>query len=354
MCEKIMCEKCKCKCKCKCKYNHKDVNNVNNVNNIQSVHNEKKHSSYRRLCERKKKSEKKEKSERKKKSEINIIKNIKSDDTPIKILFVGDSYTFKNNMPSILENLLNTYTNKKYKLNMQVYPARSLYKAYQNSNVTNDIINNGYNYVILQDASKQPILNPTEFQDSVTKFVKIINTSNAIPVLFQTWVYKDSSDMYSKNNGYCSSGITELNCKGTVTTPTDAQNVINTAYKNASLNNGNIDIVQVGQSLMNLGNDTRNSLFNVCDDFHMSVYGSYFVACIFYRFFTGNFLKITNPSDITLCADCNTTNSPPEKYRDCCSNSGIDNVCKDFKPVMKTISGTNISKIIRYVANNYI
>ena len=122
---------------------------------------------------------------------INSNSNSNSN-SKIRILMIGDSYTFKNNMPSIFQSILG----HKYQVDSHVIPKLNLTVAYNDQNVKNMIINGKYNFVILQEHSARIIMATKSFKEAVQNFITLINNTGSHPVLFEPWAYTDNHPDY--------------------------------------------------------------------------------------------------------------------------------------------------------------
>ena len=107
--------------------------------------------------------------------------------TKIRILMIGDSYTFKNNMPSIFQSILGD----KYQVDSHVIPKWNLTVAYNDKNVKNMIINGKYNFVILQEHSARIIMATKSFKDAVHNFITLIKNKMYID---KTYKIPDGSE----------------------------------------------------------------------------------------------------------------------------------------------------------------
>ncbi len=160
----------------------------------------------------------------------NIIKSSRSVSmSKISILFIGNSFTFYNDMPnSIFKDIceeaglsvnVNSITCGGYKLSQFADPENEFGKK-----VIEAFENNRYNIVVLQEQSRNPILNFDEFSFAVEKLHNMAKENGADVYLYQTWGYKaghsllpicgnSMEDMGEKlKSAYCSVGE-KLNCK---------------------------------------------------------------------------------------------------------------------------------------------
>ena len=115
----------------------------------------------------------------------------------MRILMFGNSFTYYNDMPSILADLLQAevkaLTRGGAKLSEFRDPER------ETGREAEEILRSGHwDYVILQDQSSRPV----RFRDSFLRDVHIlsrkIRSVGASPLLFATWPYRPGADQYKK------------------------------------------------------------------------------------------------------------------------------------------------------------
>ena len=121
-------------------------------------------------------------------------------DKKYRVLFIGNSFTFYNNMPMTFAQIckaaginveVKSITNGGHKLE-EFADVNDEYgdKVY-------DELNRGekYDYVILQEQSGRPISNPASFYDGARDLATLVNANGAELWFYQTWGYKEG---YSK------------------------------------------------------------------------------------------------------------------------------------------------------------
>lgn len=117
---------------------------------------------------------------------------------PYKILFVGNSYTYYNNMPVRYFGELMEAAGYKVRVVSLTKGAWTLLKSSDSqdelgSKVDSMIRNQDFDFVILQEQSMTPALNPEAFYTGVRRLDKKIRESGATPVLYATWGRKKGS-----------------------------------------------------------------------------------------------------------------------------------------------------------------
>lgn len=132
---------------------------------------------------------------------------------PIKILFVGNSFTYFWNTPELVEAIgqeLDTPINARQSTvggsNLEQH-----WKEERNTNTIKLLEQEKWDYVILQDHSLSTIDAKNRFKEYTQKFIRLIKDKGATPILLMTWAYdsnplmqeqitKEYLEIGSKNN----------------------------------------------------------------------------------------------------------------------------------------------------------
>ena len=107
----------------------------------------------------------------------------------MRILMLGNSFTFTNNMPQMLADLTGAkvvhHTRGGARLSEQLNPNTRLGSQTQAA-----LQKEKWDYVVLQEMSHGPITAPKSFFSSVGQLCKQIREHSAVPVLYATWAYR--------------------------------------------------------------------------------------------------------------------------------------------------------------------
>lgn len=183
----------------------------------------------------------------------------------VKVLFVGNSYTFYYNMPEIVETMATSQGAQLMVERSNKPGAWWDFHTDQSEASTLELIATGkYDYVILQNNSKSAY-DPDRFLTHGKILIDSIKSSGAEPLLYMTWGRQD----YNDPNGIL-------------------QDTISAMYRKLAEQEG-IEVVPVGEMWQQLRDDDP-SLGDVLfdsDGSHPSETGSYFIAMIFYHYLTG-------------------------------------------------------------------
>ena len=189
------------------------------------------------------------------------------------VLFIGNSYTYYNNLPEMISNIANDLGDT-VNYDQNTPGGTSLYAHSQNQTTINKINQQNWDFVVLQDQSQRPSLRPSYVAASVyryaTQLVNLIN-SNYIcsePVFYMTWGRKYGD---------------QTNCQSypPVCTFLGMQERLRDSYLTMGLDN-NASVSPVGIAFKNsISLDSTIDLYT-SDNSHPSIYGSYLAACTFY------------------------------------------------------------------------
>lgn len=179
---------------------------------------------------------------------------------PKKVLFVGNSYTFVENMPHIVSAMAEE---KGIPLIVQTSTAGGAtledhWKGEKNLKTLQKIETGDFDAVILQDQSVRPILEPEKTINDIGLLCKYIRKNGAIPYLFLTWAREKIPQI---------------------------QEELNKTYFQAAQNN-NVKVVPVGPE-WELARKLRPDIHLYSEDgSHPSKLGAYLSACLFFAILT--------------------------------------------------------------------
>ena len=107
----------------------------------------------------------------------------------MRILMLGNSFTFVNNLPQTLAKLTGAevahHTRGGARLSEQLNPGTKLGARTQAA-----LSDAHWDYVVLQEMSHGPITSPKSFFSSVEQLCKQVREHGAVPVLYATWAYR--------------------------------------------------------------------------------------------------------------------------------------------------------------------
>jgi hypothetical protein len=171
---------------------------------------------------------------------------------PINILFIGNSFTQRNDLPGLLAAMAGE-RGISIRHNLISVAGSSLRTHWNAGRAANAIDAGDYDYVVLQEQSTLPVKNAQRMAENVRLFDKAINKARAKTVLYMTWARQ-----YAPKS----------------------QKAITDAYNSIGKEVGAI-VVPVGLAWQRFIGKHDNPLLYDRDQSHPSLAGSYLAACVF-------------------------------------------------------------------------
>jgi hypothetical protein len=115
------------------------------------------------------------------------------------ILFVGNSYTYYNNLPKILSDLSKTI-NAHIDTHHITFGGATLKTHWQKGKALNEIQKNKWDYIVFQGQSTSMLWKGgiNSFDLHLYKFINEIQKTNSKVILFSTWPRKEGNSYYNK------------------------------------------------------------------------------------------------------------------------------------------------------------
>lgn len=187
---------------------------------------------------------------------------------PFKILLIGNSYTFNNDLPKLVKEMIKE--NKRGVEIKALTPGGAKLEDHLNSSFTVDTIRNGnWDIVILQGHSLEPLRNPTGFSKAATDLIQIIKESDADVYLFETWSRAEGHSIYSEAwSGH---------------NPDSMQSKLSMKYQELAKNT-DASVIPIGTIWRQLLNESQDMELHSTDGSHPTQIGTYLTACIIYYY----------------------------------------------------------------------
>ncbi len=186
-----------------------------------------------------------------------------------KILFIGNSYTYENEMPDIFEHLAISKGKPVYVESCTKGKATWLIQS-KRSKVFQTIKKKKWDYVILQGYSREMLASPMAMKDTtlpaLEKIMRAIeaNDSRSKILFFMTWGYKKGYKPVAKANTF------EKMC-----------NAVRDGYLKLK-DRYHCPVVPVGMAWKDSRYKRPNLELHIDDGAHPNLYGSYLTASAFY------------------------------------------------------------------------
>ena len=182
-----------------------------------------------------------------------------------KVLFVGNSFTFYWNLPSIVESMA-----KEKGVLLDVHQSTAggaSLKQHWNSDkdlITRELIESGsFSRVVLQDYSSNPLLKKKESNEYFKRFVQLIKSNQGQAIIYGTWMFPAISDKKYKSDDPIQSALKPISIKT------------------------NTPIAPVGTAFRLFQKKHPEIPLFTSDSKHPSPVGSYLAACVFFKLLTG-------------------------------------------------------------------
>lgn len=178
--------------------------------------------------------------------------NISRRETKVRILFVGNSFTARNDLPGLIQRLA-AARGKTIEHRLISVGGASLRMHWNNSLALKALKQGRHEFVVLQEQSTLPIKNATRMHENVRLFDEAINASGAKTVLYMTWARQHSPE---------------------------SQQAITEAYIKIGRELGAI-VIPVGAVWQKFLRVHDEPVLHDKDQSHPTLAGSYLAACVF-------------------------------------------------------------------------
>jgi hypothetical protein len=170
----------------------------------------------------------------------------------VRILFVGNSFTARNNLPGLLKGLAGA---RGIDLEHKLISAggASLRQHLNAGKALEAISTGGFDTVVLQEQSTLPIKSPARFRESARDFHTAISQAGAGTALYQTWARRNAPE---------------------------TQQALTDAYAGSAVELG-ATLVPVGMVWERFLSQYDEPVLHDVDNSHPALAGSYLAACVF-------------------------------------------------------------------------
>jgi hypothetical protein len=173
---------------------------------------------------------------------------------PIRVLFVGNSYTYVNDLPKMIADLAKAGNQRPLEHARVTAGGWSLEQHWKAGKVSKEIAKEKWDYVVLQEQSLRPLTDPKLLFEYAGNLDAEIKKSGVKTMLYQTWARQDAPEKQADlSKAYFDLGK-ELGAK----------------------------VAPVGEAWAKaIKDDPKLVLYNA-DKSHPSKVGTYLTACVFY------------------------------------------------------------------------
>ncbi len=209
------------------------------------------------------------------------------------MLFIGNSYTFSNDLPGTLADMASTSKVPPSIEVAEVLAGGATFKSLWDAGEAQKRIGEKtWTHVVLQGQSLEPLWQPTAFKTYGSKFADAILATPARVVWFATWARLEGDPSYSETWG---GG-----------TPDGMQDGLTAGYTALATKYPSSLLVKVGEAFRLVKKERPALALQVDDKSHPSPAGTYLAACMFYVALSGKDVPTTSvapkalaPVDVT-------------------------------------------------------
>jgi hypothetical protein len=171
---------------------------------------------------------------------------------PRKVLFVGNSFTARNDLPDLIAHLA-AARGKRFEHSLISAGGASLRLHWNAGTAARAIQEGGYDHVVLQEQSTLPVKNAKRMHENVRLFDEAIKAAGATTVLYLTWARRHAPE---------------------------SQQAITDAYTTIGRELG-ATVVPVGVAWQRFLRKHDEPVLYDADESHPTLAGSYLAACVF-------------------------------------------------------------------------
>lgn len=192
-------------------------------------------------------------------------------DTPpenaLRVLFIGNSHTFVHDVPGMLQRLGEANNTPIWVEELTIGGATL--DQHLRIPATEATIRNGpWDFVILQEQSLLPALQPDFYLQSLNTLASTVHNTGATPVIYATWA-RNTDDTYFARQQYFA-------------TPKKLQESLDHSFAKAAHQSKAL-IAPVGTAWHHYLDQNPDKTLHEPDGNHANPAGAYLAACVFYR-----------------------------------------------------------------------
>ncbi|MBY0525738.1 MAG: hypothetical protein K2R98_20200 [Gemmataceae bacterium] len=115
-----------------------------------------------------------------------------ADEAPLKVLFIGNSYTYVNDLPLMLDELAKAGKQRPLEIGRELPGGCTLEKHWKDGKALKKIGEKKWDYVVLQEHSVRPIKEPKLMVEYGTKLDAEAKKQGAKTILYLTWARQNA------------------------------------------------------------------------------------------------------------------------------------------------------------------
>lgn len=118
-----------------------------------------------------------------------------------KILFIGNSHTYMNDMPELVRQMIESATGEPCEVFMLAYSERSLKWHIEQEYFSErfNILHGGFDYCVIQEQA-HPMTSEKDTEKYSARIIELCRKSGTTPVIFETWAEKRMPEHQAEMN----------------------------------------------------------------------------------------------------------------------------------------------------------
>jgi hypothetical protein len=202
----------------------------------------------------------------------------------VRVLFVGNSYTFVNDLPAVLHGLaVASGDSPAIEVSSVTVGGATLQTQWQGPDAQAAIAKGGHEFVVIQGQSVEPVGDPTTFQAYAALFADAATKAHAQPAFYETWARKPGDALYAEAWTGGSADAMQDGLLGAYSTA-----------RTRALSAGPAKLVPVGEAFRDVRVHHPTIELYQADGSHPSAAGTYLAACVFYDVLVGRTFVATS------------------------------------------------------------
>jgi hypothetical protein len=206
------------------------------------------------------------------------------DATPLRVLFVGNSYTYVNDLPSVVAALAAATPDAALTVDSVVQGSARLEDHWNTTGARERIASGDFDVVVLQGQSLEPVLF-TNFPYYAGLFADLVDDVGARAVWFATWARRAGDPIYSEGLGF--------------QTPDEMSGWLEGAYRNVAYPHGAF-VARVGAAWQLALAELPGINLYADDGSHPSAEGTLLAACVILQGLTGQAPRVPDPPPLGI------------------------------------------------------
>jgi hypothetical protein len=210
----------------------------------------------------------------------------------LRVLFVGNSYTFYNDLPALLSRMAAAAARAGRGRTLEVASVTvggaTMRNHWDTGDASRRLMDGRWDALVLQGQSVEPVLNATEFRTYGARFGMLAETYGTRPVYFATWPRRAGDALYQQA---WSGGAPEV-----------FNTRLHTAYAQVAAQVMG-EVAPVGNAWMAALRARPATPLYDADGSHPSPTGTWLAACVIYRVLTGTPAPVESESAVMGVAE---------------------------------------------------